>query len=120
MPDRRSLRPHLLTEPTDQPAEAFQNDTLRPILKLQHDLLLGVFRHFLVKRKARLQQLSVDRRADKIAELVTRDNRLRGLLFGIIVGQFEADEMDYYLQNEREVNQRLTSLLTQRLLSALG
>lgn len=120
MPDRRSLRPRLDTEPTSQPAEAFQNDTLRPVLKLQHEHLLAVFQHFLIKRKVDLSKLPAARRAEKIAELLTRDNRLRGLLFGLVVGLFEGKEVAYYLQNEREVNQRLTSLLTQRLLSVLG
>ena len=115
MSDRRLLRPTIETSPAATPAEAFQNDTLRPILKMQHDLLLAVFDHFLGKRKVKLRQLPPSARAEKVAELVSRDNRLRGLLFGAVIGQFETEELDYYLANEREVNQRLTGLLTQRI-----
>jgi hypothetical protein len=118
--DRRTLRPTIITEPTSNPAEAFQNHTLRPILKMQHTLLLDLFRHYLVKRKVDWVNLPNTRRFAKAKELVTRDNRLRGLLFGATIGQFTAEELSYYLANESECNRRLTSLLTDRLLDGMG
>jgi hypothetical protein len=118
--DRRALRPHVSTEPTDQPAEAFQNETLRPILKMQHELLLGLFRHYLVKRKVNWSNLAREQRSAKAKELISRDNRLRGLLFGTVIGQFTTDELAFYLEQESECNRRLTGLLTDRLLDGLG
>jgi hypothetical protein len=110
-------RPHIPTLPATNPEEAFQNDTLRPILKQLDQLLRTVFGHFLVKRKVRPEQLPAGRRAAKIKELVTRDNRLRGLLFGMVVGHFTEAEARYYVANESGVNRRLTNLLTERLLA---
>jgi hypothetical protein len=110
-------RPHIPTLPTDSPEEAFQNKTLRPILKQQHALLHVIFEHFLRKRKAKPGQLPRDKRAAKIKELVSRDNRLRGLLFGMVVGHFTGPEAEYYVANESGVNRRLTNLLTERLLA---
>jgi hypothetical protein len=118
--DRRALRPQVPTQPTDQPAEAFQNETLRPILKLQHELLLGLFRHYLVKRKVDWKNLAHAQRSAKAKELISRDNRLRGLLFGTTIGQFTPAELDFYLDHESECNRRLTSLLTDRLLDGLS
>jgi len=114
---RRSLRPVLSFAPASAPEEAFQNDTLRPIMKLQHDHLLAVFRLFLTKRKVKIEQLPAAKRFEKIKELVTRDNRLRGLLFGIAIGQFTDDEMAYYLENDGAVNRRITNLVAERLTS---
>ena len=48
---RRALRPTIATAPAATADERFQNTALRPVLKLQHDLLLAVFRHYLTKRK---------------------------------------------------------------------
>ncbi|CAH0999158.1 hypothetical protein LEM8419_00455 [Neolewinella maritima] len=110
-------RPHIPTLPTDSPEEAFQNATLRPILKEQHELLHTIFRHYLTKRKVRPEQLPAAQRMDKIKELVTRDNRLRGLLFGMVIGHFTAEEATYYVENESGVNRRMTNLLVERLLS---
>ncbi|MEM9930137.1 MAG: hypothetical protein AAF840_09985 [Bacteroidota bacterium] len=115
MPDRIALRPQLHLAPASSPAEKFQNETLRPIMKLQHDLLENVFRAFLVKRKVKLEQLPTHQRFAKIKDLVTRDHRLRDLLTGIALGQFTTTEMDWYLAHQGEVNRRLTNLLTERL-----
>ena len=108
-------RPDVPTLPTDSPEEAFQNDTLRPILKQQDELLQTVFSHYLTKRKVRPEQLSAAKRAEKIKELVTRDNRLRGLLFGMVIGHFSREEIAYYVANESGVNRRMTNLLVERL-----
>lgn len=86
-------------------------------MKLQHDLIVAVFAAFLTKRKVKLDQLPANQRWEKIKELVTRDNRLRGLLFGMAIGQFTSDEMAHYLENEGDANRRMTNLLMERLLS---
>lgn len=117
MTDRLALRPRLDLAPASAPEEAFQNETLRPICKLQHELLVAVFGRFLTKRKVRLDQLPRADRFGKIKELLTRDNRLRGLLFGMVVGHFTPTEMEYYLAHDGEVNRRITNLLTERLTS---
>ncbi|MEM9837376.1 MAG: hypothetical protein AAF828_12785 [Bacteroidota bacterium] len=116
---RLQLRPHVPTEPASHPVEVFQNNTLRPVLKLQHDLLLQLFMHFAAKRKFFPAQTAKDQRYAKVKELIARDNRLRGLLFGLIIGQFTSEELTYYCANEAEMNRRLTTLITQRLLSSL-
>ncbi|MEM9527148.1 MAG: hypothetical protein AAGA31_11085 [Bacteroidota bacterium] len=116
---RLALRPKLDFAPAATPEEAFQNNSLRPIMKLQHDLLVAAFRLYLEKRKVKIEQVSVKHRFAKIKELVTRDNRLRGLLFGITVGQFTNEEMQYYVQNDGAINRRITNLLVERLLSSL-
>ena len=114
---RLSLRPTLSLAPAAAPAEQFQNDTLRPVAKQQNDLLVAAFRLFLRKRKVNFSNTAMDARFAKVKELVARDNRLRGLLFGIIIGGFTTEEMQYYVENEGEVNRRLTNLLTERLLA---
>ncbi len=117
---RLDLRPQLSLAPASAPAEKFQNDTLRPVMKLQHELIIAVFAQFLTKRKVKLDQLPANQRWEKIKELVTRDNRLRGLLFGMAIGQFTTDEIAHYLENEGDTNRRMTNLLTERLLSVYG
>ncbi|MFK8162687.1 MAG: hypothetical protein AB8H12_09520 [Lewinella sp.] len=115
--NRLSLRPQLHLAPAAAPDEKFQNDTLRPIMKLQHDLILAVFEHFLTKRKVKLDQLPVDQRFGKIKEMVTRDHRLRDLLFGLALGQFTSAEMSYYLANDGNVHRRMTNLIVERMTS---
>jgi hypothetical protein len=115
-PDPRlQLRPEVVTEPTSQPTEAFMHETLRPILKLQNAHFLLITRHFLAKRKVRLDTLSAAQRLQQISHSIARDNRLRGLLFGCVLGQFTETELAFYLDNESEVNRRITHLLVERI-----
>lgn len=116
---RLTLRPEVPTLPADNAREAFQNDTLRPVLKFQHEQLLAVFLHYATKRKFKPEQVTKPQRHEKIKELIGRDNRLRGLLFGMIIGQFTLEELAEYCEHESEYNRRMTSMLTKRLLSAL-
>ncbi len=113
------MRPIISAQPADSPEEAFQNTALRPILKQQHAAVVAVMRYYLKKRKARYEQLTHTLRTEKVKELVTRDNRLRGLLFGMVVGHFTPEELSYYLENEGGVNRRMTNLLVERLVDGL-
>ena len=115
--DHLALRPTLHLPPATTPEEQFQNEALRPVMKQQNTLLKSALQLFLKKRKVNLLQVPTNQRFAKVKELVTRDNRLRGLLFGIAVGQFTEEEMAYYMMNEREVNRRMTNLLVERLQS---
>ena len=84
-------------------------------MKLQHEHIVAVCASYLIKRKVKIDQLPANQRWAKIKELVTRDNRLRGLLFGLAAGQFTTSEMTYYLVNESDTNRRITNLLVERL-----
>jgi hypothetical protein len=116
---RLQIRPAVETQPAQNPAEAFLHETLRPILKLQNELLLGITRHFLVKRKVRFATLDEAQQKQQVQHSIARDNRLRGLLFGSVVGQFTTDELTFYLDNEAEVNRRIAQLIVQRLQTQL-
>ena len=116
---RKALRPHVPTAAAATAEERFQNDTLRPLLKLQHPLLLATFRHYLAKRKVPYQNMPKAAFREKTENLLTRDNRLRGLLFGMVIGMFDEAELDYYLENESAVNRRITGMLVERVISGL-
>ena len=113
---RKQIRPAITLEKEPATAaEKFQNETLRPILKMQNELLLAIYRHFLARRKVRLAAKSKQDRLDWIAHSLTKDNRLRGMMLGAVIGHFTTAEWEYYQANEGEMRRRITSLLTQRL-----
>ncbi|MEZ0484243.1 glyoxalase [Fibrella aquatica] len=116
-----TLRPKIVTEPTtSNPAETFQNQTLRPILKLQNDLLIGLFHQYLTKRKqlgpdARFAKMSQAEQDAYIDHTIRTDQKFRNLLVGTIVGQFTSDEWTMFLADEAELTRRLGNMLTQRI-----
>ena len=100
--------------------EIFQNKTLRPILKLQHDLLLQVFKDYIIKRKGAFYTLNQTKRLAYVEQCIRKDNRFKQYLVGIIVGQFTLLEYQTFMAQEKELMRRITDLLIQRLQSQIA
>ncbi len=113
---RQSIRPTIITEkPAQSSAEQFQNEVLRPILKLQNELLIAIVAHFIQKRKVKWQGLSPQARLDWVTHSLRNDLKMRALLFGTIIGHFTLAEWQTFQADEAELTRRITELMTQRL-----
>ena len=112
------LRPELQL-PTLQSGveEQFQNQTLRPILKMQHLLLASLMLTQIQRYKGTFFQLSKPDRLEWIANTLREDARLRHLLAGTIIGHFTMDELEIFEANEAECMRRLMQMMVQRLQS---
>lgn len=95
--------------------ERFQNVTLRPIIKLQNDLLLHAFQNYIRKRKNVFYGLSLDERMDYIMQGIQKDIKLRNSLKGMILGQFTIEEYNIYTQNSSALNKRMMQMVIKRL-----
>ena len=93
--------------------ENFQNQTIRPILKLQNDLLIRVFDHYLQKRKTRTDK----QEPDFIQGVIQKNAALRQLLTGLVVGHFTLAEWAFFARHEAELSRRTANLIVQRLQS---
>jgi len=97
--------------------ECFQNKTLRPVAKLQNDLLLAVFRNYAAKHKNVFYDLTIEKRLDYIENAIHKDMKFRNSLKGIIIGQFTLKEFDVYIQNSSALNKRMMDIVKERLKS---
>lgn len=97
------------------PTEQFQNTTLRPLLKLQHELVVNVFQHYLTKHKNTFVQMADNDRLAYIDHTIRQDQKFKNLLVGIILGPFTLDEWQTFQADEAELTRRLVTLLIQRL-----
>jgi len=95
--------------------ERFQNQTLRPIIKLQNRLLLDVFQNYIAKRKNRFYELTLEKRLDYITHALQKDLKLRNSIKGMIIGHFTVEEYDGYIQNSSALNKRMMSMAIKRL-----
>jgi len=114
------LRPEIpgafVSEQTSQ-EEKFQNETLRPIAKLQSKLLLEIFKNYIERRKNVYDKLSHQKRMHYIDHAVKHDAKLRNVVKGVFVGLFTHDEYVHYSDNMRALNKRITNLTIERLKS---
>lgn len=97
--------------------EHFQNATLRPIAKLQNDLLVEAFRNYITKHKNVYYKLTVEKRMAYIENAIQKDIKFRNSLKGMLIGQFTLDEYRTYIQNSSALNKRMMNLVRERIQS---
>jgi len=95
--------------------ERFQNQTLRPIIKFQHLLLIAIFRQYIIRTKTKFSELSVHERIIFIERTFQKDRSFKNELKGIIIGQMTLEEYQIYSQYTAAFNKRITGMLTQRM-----
>jgi hypothetical protein len=99
--------------------EIFQNQTLRPILKLQNDIYLEVFKNYISKSKLDFNNFSIEKKMQFIENSILKDINFQNILKGISIGLFTIDEYLIYSKNSSNLNKRLMSMLIERLKSQI-
>lgn len=99
--------------------EAFQNQTLRPILKLQNDLFVASFENYINKNKRDFYTLSIEKKLLLIENAIQKDIKLRNALKGMVIGLFTLEEYQTYIQNSSNLNKRMMNMLIERLKSQI-
>lgn len=108
-----SLRPEVKTEESSG-LEQFQNNVLRPILKLQHSVTLMLLHH---SKHYTKQTFSEDNQAlyqSQIEQYLSKDTALRQLLLGTFVGMMTSSELEFYFEHQKEISKRLLSMQVKR------
>lgn len=95
--------------------ENFQNKTLRPVIELQRDLFLAVFRNYIEKHKNVFYGYSLEKRMDYITNAVQKDIKFRNSLKGMVIGQFTSEEYSLYITNSSSLNKRMMNLVKESL-----
>lgn len=116
----KSIRPEIKSTTINDSMSAderFQNIVLRPIMKLQHDLLIEVFRNYVVKHKSVFYDLSLGKRIIYIENAIQKDMKFRNSLKGIVIGQFTVEEYLIYIKNSSALNKRMMHIVKERLQS---
>jgi hypothetical protein len=114
----QSIRPLIASAkimPNMSDDERFQNETLRPILKLQNDLLLASYQNYINKMKNSFYELKLDKRMGYIANSIQKDIKFRNSLKGMIIGQFTVEEYEIYIKNSSALNKRMMNMVVKRI-----
>ena len=96
--------------------ERFQNQVIRPIIKMQNNFLVVFFEDYLKNRKIEFYILKYEDQENKINTILTKDINFKNILLGSIVGHFDENEIKVYLKSTSELNKRIIQIIKQRLL----
>ena len=116
--DLRRIRPDI--KKTQQFAtmgadERFQNETLRPILKLQNPLFIEVFHQYIEKRKGVFYDLGLEKKLAYIENTLIKDQKFRNSVKGMIIGHFTVEEYLQYSSNSSALNKRMMNMVIESL-----
>ena len=97
--------------------ESFQNEVLRPILKLQNDLFIASFVNYIDENKVDFNSKTIEAKLAVIDNAIQKDIKFRNEMKGVIVGLFTLDEYNIYTKNASNINKRIKNMLLERLKS---
>jgi len=118
--DKASIRPaikNIGSMENKNPAERFQNITLRPVIKLQHELLIAFFQNYLKKKKIDFSGLSELQKNEVISKAFKNDNLFKTEIRGLVIGHFTLEEYNMYQTIAADSNKRIMAMIEQRLQS---
>lgn len=121
MPTKIDLRESLNinNSETTTETEIFQNQTLRPILKLQNDLYFSLFTNYALRQKADFSSLSISKKQLFIEQSIQKDAVLKNIFIGMTIGMFTLDELEIYQSDSKVFNKRIITMLMERLKSQI-
>jgi len=99
--------------------EQFQNETLRPIIKLQHELWIAWLQLHLKKYKINLKDLEMVKQMECIQSLIGKEKDIKNQCVGMVCGHFTLEEFAFYQTAIAAINKRIVIMVIERLQSVL-
>ncbi|MBL0081884.1 MAG: hypothetical protein IPP37_05405 [Saprospiraceae bacterium] len=97
--------------------EFFQNKTIRPILKLQNQVLIEAFKGLNRQKAATYSRMSDIQKRLRIRNILSKDAIARNVILGIMLGMMTSDELGFFFDHEKECRQRIMDMVAERLAS---
>jgi hypothetical protein len=121
MADKLDLRPIIETKEFENSKveERFQTQTLRPVLKLQNELLLGLFKNHIIESKNTFYALNPEKKDLFIENSLQKNLALKNKLLGLAIGMFTIEELEVYSTQTNLYNKRIISLIVERIRSQI-
>lgn len=114
-----NIRPNITFEFVhSNPDQLFQDQTLRPILKLQHEVIMALFDEYLISHKIDFKKLSLIQISTKIDQILKQNQALQSLFKGVVIGHFTKEEIAFWKINKININKRIQQLLLKRIQSS--
>ena len=116
----QSIRPKLdLKNINTKPIEKFQNETLRPILKLQHDLTQFILINHQNYESIRNSNPEEKQFQEALKKFIQSNTEFKNQLIGAVIGQFMNSELEFYFVQRKEINKRIIQIQINRYCDSL-
>ena len=100
--------------------ELFQNEVIRPIIKLQSDLIKALVLNQLKGMNVDLNSMDQFKRKKQINSLFQKNQQFKREIIGMVIGQFDLNELDTYFKFQKEINRRIVQIAGNRMVDQLA
>jgi hypothetical protein len=111
---QRPELPKTLLDNLQTEAEDFQNRVLRPIIKMQSDLLIAHVNSKLESLSVHFSTLTNVEQTHYLTQLFMKDIAFKREVIGMILGYLTLDEYRTYASLTKELNRRIVQIILQR------
>lgn len=115
----RPKLPDSLTDGKLKEEELFQNMVLRPVIKMQHDVLILRVKSYFSSKRVMFNVMDKKKRTLAIEKAFLGDNAFKKEIQGMILGQLDTTEYQRYLKYERTMNKRIIQMVRNRMLDSI-
>ena len=115
----RPKLPPSISEGELKEEELFQNMVLRPVIKMQHQILILRVKDYFLSKKVLFNSLDQINKEKWIRNAFQKDAMLKKEIQGFILGQLNVKEFKEYLKNQKSINKRIVQMVQNRMLDSI-
>ncbi|MCF2218284.1 glyoxalase [Chryseobacterium sp. PS-8] len=121
MSTKKDLRENLSlpTFENSSETELFQNNVLRPVLKLQNDIFIQIFRDYAMRKMSDFTSLKNEQKINFTEQSLQKDIALKNTFIGMTIGMLTPEEITVYLSDSKSFNKRIITMLSERIKSQI-
>ena len=97
------------------PIELFQHKTLRPILKFVNEKLNKITLSYINNINPEFIIQNSIFQEKSILNTLKKEQVLKNKLNGIVIGLFTTEELDFYLENSLQIDERIHQMIQERI-----
>ena len=97
------------------PIELFQHKTLRPILKFVNETLNKITLSYINKINPEFIIQNSTFQEKSILNTLKKEQVLKNKLNGIVIGLFTTEELEFYLENSLQIDERIQQMIQERI-----
>jgi hypothetical protein len=117
----KEMRPLISSALTDKSKsiEVFQNEVLRPVIKMQHEIILAYigsleqFKNILSQKGSRLDFQT------RVHTFISRQLDIKNQLIGMVLGMLTEEEFVFYRDHQNDLHKRISQMISQRVSDTL-
>jgi hypothetical protein len=105
--------------PNTKQLEAFQNLTLRPTIKSEHETIMALFNDLCKNAQLSFRNKDLVTKKTMLDNLFAKNTAFTNQLIGLVIGQLSNEDLKSYFTDSKEYNKRIKQIIKERIFSKL-